>query len=504
MRDSARNPLSRRRLLACAASSATAACWPAHGRREATFDPPALPLPAALRQLLAGAGVPAANIGLHIQAVQRQAAPLAAHNGEQLFQLASTAKLVTTLAALDLLGVGYRWRTPAFLLGPLEGGRLDGDLLILGGGDALLSSEDMLAWFRQMRAMGLTEVRGNIVLDRLGFQLSEGDLASTPTPSPDRPHHVRPDALVLDEGRLRLRVQARPDRPAQLQLLPAVAGLHLQSELGTGPGCQVHTELLPGPDVPAGTSRLAVRGQWGGECGQKDLQLAPWSHAEYTRRAVAALWREAGGRLRGKVVAAPARPGSPSAWPHDAEGRLMQAWSVRRSDTLPDVLRDLNKTSDNLVARNLMLSMAPGFPLRIATLPRARERVQRWLSQQGLAQGDIAVDSGSGLSREERGKPRALVHLLRRAWYTPHQKPLLASLPVAGVDGTLAHRMTHGQATGRAFLKTGTLLDTRALAGYVVSRGGTTYAVAALVNHSEAQRATPALDRIVEWVAAQG
>jgi D-alanyl-D-alanine carboxypeptidase/D-alanyl-D-alanine-endopeptidase (penicillin-binding protein 4) len=72
---------------------------------------------------------------------------------------------------------------------------------------------------------------------------------------------------------------------------------------------------------------------------------------------------------------------------------------------------------------------------------------------------------------------------------------------VAGVDGTLVGRMTRGAATGQAFLKTGTLLDTRALAGYVKSRSGRTYAVAALVNHPDARRATPALDALIEWLA---
>ncbi len=74
---------------------------------------------------------------------------------------------------------------------------------------------------------------------------------------------------------------------------------------------------------------------------------------------------------------------------------------------------------------------------------------------------------------------------------------------MAGIDGTLAHRLTRGHATGRAFLKTGTLLDTRSIAGYVLGASGQPYAVVALVNHAEAQRATPMFDRMVEWVAAQ-
>jgi D-alanyl-D-alanine carboxypeptidase/D-alanyl-D-alanine-endopeptidase (penicillin-binding protein 4) len=183
---------------------------------------------------------------------------------------------------------------------------------------------------------------------------------------------------------------------------------------------------------------------------------------------------------------------------------VLQPWSVHRSELLPQVLRDINKHSDNLAARNLMLALAPGFPMQAATLPGARQRVQGWLRQQGLGHNDILVDSGSGLSRSEQGKPRAMVHLLRLAWQAPQRDAFVSSLPVAGVDGTLANRMTQGRATGRAFLKTGTLLDTRALAGYVLGRSGMPYALTALVNHAEPQRATPMMDRVVEWLANQG
>jgi D-alanyl-D-alanine carboxypeptidase/D-alanyl-D-alanine-endopeptidase (penicillin-binding protein 4) len=179
-------------------------------------------------------------------------------------------------------------------------------------------------------------------------------------------------------------------------------------------------------------------------------------------------------------------------------------WSVHQSEPLAQLVRDINKTSDNLAARNLMLSLCQGFPQRVATLAEARERIAGWLQRQGLASDDLWVDNGSGLSRAERGKPRAMVQLLRGAWGSPQGQALLESLPVAGIDGTLAHRMTHGQATGRAFLKTGSLLDTRALAGYVQAASGGTYAVTVLVNHPDAARATPAMDRLIEWVAARG
>ena len=175
-----------------------------------------------------------------------------------------------------------------------------------------------------------------------------------------------------------------------------------------------------------------------------------------------------------------------------------------------EVLREMNKTSNNEAARSMLLALAPGGDddgdggLKVGALKAAQERMRGWLRAQGLHDGDITVVLGSGQSRAERGKPRALVELLRNAWRSADSQTLVDSLPIAGVDGTLAHRLRNGSATGHAFLKTGTLRDTRALAGYVRARSGTVYAVAAVVNHGEAGRATPVLDAFIEWVAQRG
>ena len=416
-----------------------AAMAPMSRRRADDASDTGAQLPAALRALLQGCGLPLHSIGLQVQPVAASATPLARHNAEHAYQLASTAKVVTTLAALDLLGSGWRWRTDACLTGPLAGGVLHGDLVIVGGGDAMLRSADLRQWFARMQADGLREVGGNIVLDHAAFQLDARALANTPTPSPDRPHHAWPDALTVDEGVL----------------------------------------------------RVALR-----------RDLAPLPQEQLTGRVVHAVWLESGGRLRGKVLDRATGNGSGPALAPLSQRK--PPWQVRYSEPLTQVLRDINKYSDNLAARNLMLSLAWGFPRRPATLDQAQARVAMWLQRQGLAPGDICVDSGCGLSREERGRPRAMVQLLRRAWVHPQGRAFVDSLPVAGVDGTLQHRMTSGPAAGRAFLKTGTLLDTRALAGYVQGSSGATYALALLVNHPEAQRALPAMDGVVEWVAAMG
>ncbi|NRF67141.1 D-alanyl-D-alanine carboxypeptidase/D-alanyl-D-alanine-endopeptidase [Aquincola sp. S2] len=458
-------------------------------------------LPPALRALIAGAGLPASSFGVQIEEVSGRGQPLASLNADEPYQLASTAKVITALAALDLLGAHYRWRTYAFLGGPLSSdGRLLGDLLIVGGGDSRLRSTDLLAWFERMQRQGLREIWGNVVLDRFAFRLREDDHSNTPPPATDRPHHVRPDALTLDEGVLHVNVQAVARGKPLVQLTPPLAGLKLVNELSAEAGCAVWAQAASAPGV---APTLALRGRWSAGCGSRALTLAPLSHDEFTVRAVEGLWQQAGGRLRGRVIDK-RLPDRASLLPLGADGEAVLPHSVHLSEPLPQVIREINKSSDNLGARNLMLSLVRGFPMRAATLAEARQRVDEWLLRQGLQPGDISLENGSGLSRGERGKPRALVQLLRRAWASNQAQAFIDSLPIAGVDGTLAHRMTSGKATGSAFLKTGTLLDTRALAGYVKTTSGRTYALAALVNHPEAQRATPSLDALVEWVARNG
>jgi len=454
--------------------------------------------PSHVLRALHDAGIPTSQIGFYARRVDARR-PFAALNEEQPFVLASTAKVVTSLAALDLLGPDYQWTTQAFARGELTDGRLDGDLLLVGGGDAMLSSDALRAWFARLHEQGLREVTGNIVLDRLAFALGADDFARTPRPEPDRPHHVWPDAFSLDEGVLRVEVQAMPKGRAEVRLLPALADVKVVSTFAPGPGCQAHAAF---DGTPAATMTLKVVATAAPECGLQRITFVPLTHAEFTTRAVAALWAESGGVLKGRVVDRSVPSGAAAS--NDGGGEPERPFATHGSEKLPGVVREINKTSNNLLARNLMLSLAPGFPLRPATLEAARSRVQGWLRAQGLAADDIEIDSGSGLSRLERGKARAMVQLLAQAWRGTSAKAFVDSLPIAGVDGTLANRFQHGPAAGQAWLKTGTLLDARALAGYVKAKSGKVYAVAVMVNHPDAARATPALDALVEWLANEG
>ncbi|PXW95272.1 D-alanyl-D-alanine carboxypeptidase/D-alanyl-D-alanine-endopeptidase (penicillin-binding protein 4) [Sphaerotilus hippei] len=423
-------------------------------------------LPTELAARLAASGLPLESFGLSVVPVEG-GAPWVSWQADKPFILASTAKVITSLCALSVLGPGYRWETRAHLGGPLHRGALLGDLRIVGGGDPSLDSQSVAQWFRRLRGQGLDRIVGDMVLDHSRFSLSEADLASTPEPSPERPHHARPDALLLDEGVVRS-AAASPG--------PGGAAYRRVTWQATSPGA-------------AGCGPLSARSALLA-CPAAAPEPSP---AELACRTLGALWRVQGGGLRGRVSSL-----SPSAAPV-----VSTPWMVHASPTLAVLIQEMNKRSNNLIARHLMLSLSADFPQVPATVPAARQRMLAWLEQQGVAPGRIGVDSGSGLSRLERAAPSALVHLLQRAHHGPYARLFRDSLPVAGLDGTLEHRLRGGAAVGRAWLKTGTLLDTRALAGYVQTRGGTTLAVTLLANHETlAPQATPALDACIEWLAA--
>lgn len=473
-------------------------------------------LPAPMLAALQGSGLPLQSFGLYVRAVDRSR-PLAAVNAEAPYVLASTAKLVTSLAAMDLLGPAYRWRTHAFVTGPIVGGRLLGDLMIVGGGDPRFGASELRSWMQAMRGQGLDEVMGDILIDRSAFALQDSDHRHTPVPAWDRPHHVRPDAMMIGERVVHVSVQGARSPQARVLLQPPLSGVRVDNRVTPGVGCAVQARWAGAEDRAAPPTRpqafrlppetqLIVEGRWSTACEARTMALVAPDDADHATHALAGTWADVGGRLRGRVRTVDLRrsqPGQPRLPLIGPDGEPMVPWSTQLSQPLPALVHEMNKSSNNVVARHLMLSLAREFPQQPATLPQAQASVQRWLKRQGLAD-DIALENGSGLSRAERGKPRAMVQLLVNAWSSPQIADFLASLPVAGVDGTLQHRLQNGPATGRAFLKTGSLLDARALAGYVTGASGTVYALAVLVNHPNAAAATPALDALVEWLAKNG
>jgi D-alanyl-D-alanine carboxypeptidase/D-alanyl-D-alanine-endopeptidase (penicillin-binding protein 4) len=152
------------------------------------------------------------------------------------------------------------------------------------------------------------------------------------------------------------------------------------------------------------------------------------------------------------------------------------------------------------MARNLFLSIGAAEEKGPATPAKSARAIEAFLRRDSIDMEYLTLDNGSGLSREEHITALSLADLLQRANASPVAQVFVQSLPIAGVDGTMRNRLTNQGAGGNAQIKTGTLRDVRAIAGYVASADGNSYVVVSFINdpHSEAARA--AHDALLEWV----
>jgi D-alanyl-D-alanine carboxypeptidase/D-alanyl-D-alanine-endopeptidase (penicillin-binding protein 4) len=169
------------------------------------------------------------------------------------------------------------------------------------------------------------------------------------------------------------------------------------------------------------------------------------------------------------------------------------------SDPLSTIIRDINKRSNNVMARMLFLNLAR---VPQASKAAAEQRLRAWLDSANLSDPALALDNGSGLSRDERSSAAALVKLLQYAYAGPLMPEFMSSLAVPSQDGTVAKRM--GPAAGTAHLKTGTLKDSAALAGYVLGASGKRYVMAGIINHANTGAARAVLDKLVVWIQQNG
>lgn len=472
---------------------------------QPTAQPSAQPaMPANVAEILKRTQINAKDIAFYAQAVDDTDAWVSI-NASEPFVLASTAKLVTAMSALELLGGDHRWRTEAVLSGSLRDGRLDGDLILVGGGDPLLDDVKLLGWFIRMQRRGLREINGNILIDRRAFRFNEKDFANTPKPSWDNTHHAYPDAFLVNEGQFELTL-SNSAGGVRASLRPELADIKVQLSLANTKLACADRKKAVRASWNADSSTMVLDGEWSNDCADQRVEFAPWSNLELSQATVAMLWRKAGGVLNGTVKEADAGAGAANHKTGRPAARAVvkKAWMALESPPLLEALRQMNKWSNNVVSRHVFLSLSNEFPQRAATADAAQQALRNWLATRGLGADDIAVDNGSGLSRDERGQAVILARLLIDAWQSRNGRAFIDTLSVVGVDGTLGNRLKSSPVAGRAFMKSGTLTAVRAVAGYVHSRSGRYYAVVVNVNHNDAHRALSAIDAFIEWVYLNG
>jgi serine-type D-Ala-D-Ala carboxypeptidase/endopeptidase (penicillin-binding protein 4) len=450
-------------------------------------------LPPAVTRAMSSVGVPARDVSIYVRD---------AGTNEVVVDLgsdtprspASTIKVLTTFAALDMLGPAYTWKTRAYVDGKLANGVLHGDLVLVGSGDPYMTGERWWNFVQNVREQGLAKVSGDVVIDNSYFA-SVIDNRADFDAQPFRTYNVLPDALMVNFQTSRFTVTTSPQRARpQIVVNPLPANLVINNQLQLGGGkCQGYNYGVsfdaPEPNDP---NTLLVSGVFPAACGSFSIGRAIMTAPQYAYGTFRTLWTQSGGAIDGAMRIATLPSEAKLLYEHD-------------SLPLSEIIRLVNKYSNNVMARHLLLTLGAekfGPPASVAT---GRNAVRAWLVNRGINMSGFVLDNGSGLSRAERVTARGLGEMLDIAWHSPFMPEFAASLPLSATDGTLRNRFKSPGMQGRIRLKTGHLDDVSALAGFVNAASGKTYVVVIFINHPGAQAASgDAIQaELIRWVFGQ-
>ncbi|MDH1261596.1 D-alanyl-D-alanine carboxypeptidase/D-alanyl-D-alanine-endopeptidase [Pseudomonas sp. GD03944] len=399
---------------------------------------------------------------------------------------ASTMKLVTTYAALELLGPTYQWKTEFYTDGQLKDGVLNGSLYLKGGGDPKLNMEKLWLLMRDLRANGVRQVTGDLVLDRGHFIQPDLPVFNDDGGDANKPFLVTPDSLLVNLKALRF-IARNEDGKVHIAVEPPIAEIRIDNRVKALPAakCPGWPDVRYNPVTQFDGTTVIVTGQLAAGCSAQTY-LSLLDHPSYAAGAVRAIWQELGGSIIGKTRLADV--------PKDAR-LLARAFSP----DLVEVIRDINKYSNNTMARQLFLSIGANARNEAdGDDAKAAQRVIRaWLARKGITAPQLVMENGSGLSRDERISAREMAKLLQAAWKSPYAAEFISSMPLVAMDGTMRKRLRNTALVGEAHIKTGTLNNVRAIAGYSRDSNGNSWAVVAILNDPRPWGASSILDQVL-------
>jgi D-alanyl-D-alanine carboxypeptidase/D-alanyl-D-alanine-endopeptidase (penicillin-binding protein 4) len=427
--------------------------------------------------------------------------------GSDLMNPASTMKLLTTLTGLDILGPQYRWRTNIYTDGVIRQGVLKGNLYLQGSGDPKLIPEELAKMMKELQGLGIQKIDGNLFFDRSAYAPSVME-HNTIDGESLRAYNVPPDPLLYAFRTLSFQIsKSRTADFIDISYTPAMSQLKVsnQMQLVDRPCDNWKSNIRFNLDSE-GTSNTnqplsaQFSGAFPNSCKDVNFNVVALDANTFLTQGFAAAWEMAGGSWTQAPI------GKNGSVPLAAR-LLLQFEGIPLAD---DVL-DINKYSNNVMARQLLLTLALEKMGKPATTANGELVMQSWLKQNGLDFQGLVVENGSGLSRNEAISANQMNQLLLTARNLPIGEIFYNSLPIAGTDGTMRNRLMgqlrqflHLKKKPEVRIKTGSLADVRTISGYVLSKSGKMYAVTSFINHPNAWRGLEAHDQLLSWLLEDG
>ena len=448
--------------------------------------------PEGVQLVIDGHNLPASSFSFLVQEVGADT-PLLAHNASTPFNPASAIKTLTTLAALEELGPAFTWNTELYALGPIDNGVLQGDLLMKGGGDPFLVEEQLRNMLKALQRAGVEHVTGDLILDGSYFDPTVEDSANIDNQN-GRTYNTDPNAVISNFQAVTFYFYPHPDgRTVLINTDPQLPNLRITNRLRqVDRPCNGYQRGVSFNINHEDVSEVIFEGQFPTRCSQYQMTREVLDAPAYTFGLFMQLWRELGGRLDGGMITGTV--------PETLEPILV--WN---SLPMSDVIKSINKFSNNLMTRHLLLTLGAETLGPPATVSKGIEAVRFYLEDNNMDSTQLFMSNGAGLSRDTRITTNLLNTILRNAWSSPYMPEYVASLPINGVDGTVRQRLRGRNMSGRMHIKTGTLDEVSAIAGYVYSNSNKVYAVTGIINHELADRGpgVELMDALLSWVYQQ-
>lgn len=447
-------------------------------------------LPLTLQEALNRAQVPAESVAIVVQPLEGGAA-LVSHNASKAMNPASVMKLVTTYAGIEALTPAYRWKTEAYSDGPVHQGVLEGNLVLKGYGDPAMNMAEFWRFLQQIQQQGVRHIKGNLVLDTSVYA---ADVSQRPVldDEPWRAYNASPSALLINGRHTSFRFdisRAGPKPAVQISQEFELAQIQVVNlvQVRKGACADWRGDLRYAVASAAEGVVVTFTGSLPEQCDVRYLELSVLSDMQYLLSSFKKLWTQLGGQFSGQATVALT----------PVNATLLTNWW---SQPLDMVIRDINKWSNNVMARQLMLTLGMEAGFVPVDENSAALALKETLRKRGLSFPELVIENGSGLSRKERISAEHLAQLLVTAYQRPGMPVFMASLPILGLDGTTKKRLPEPSSQGMAYLKTGSLEGVSSIAGYVQDMSGKRYVLVMLVNHPRASAARSVQDGLIKAI----
>lgn len=454
-----------------------------------TTSPSLAHLPEKVAALMQKYKIPTDELSILIQDVTSPK-PLVEHEIDTPRNPASTMKLLTTWTALKILGPAWRWKTEVWTRGTVDAsGVLHGDVIVKGYGDPYLIYENFWQLMFDLRAKGLKDIQGNLIIDNSYFDVPEQALQQFDK-TPERVYNALPSALMFNFQATRFLLSPNTStNKVDITTFPQGASLKLENQMTLHIGRCTEDNYSP-VFVRQSADSMLIRGDYATECGQQFIMRLMSNPTTHAAQAFRHFWQQLGGTISGSDGVGTVQSGD-------------QLYYTYHSAPLIDQIRAINKWSNNVMTRQLLLTLGAqgmGVP---GTTAKGSEVVKNYLGSVGIDTTGLVIENGAGLSRNERVTARQMARMLGMIWRDSYMPEFVSSLPLLGEDGTLIKRFRHQSLRGQAHLKTGTLNDVTALSGFLLTQTGKQLIVVIQHHGRHVSAGRAVQDALLEWAFNQ-